>query len=907
MPLAAAAVVLASGAAYLAPISTRDYLVRDESVVRIDDARTAAMRDAFPMRGRERQFLEGGEGNDMVEEEGDEGAGKEGDDRAEEKRYDMVEEREFLVEDWKVAVLWRNGEKGNVLTRENVAEMKRREDEFEKSKRYGDFCWRDVNANKDCVGKVPACAPVKSITRHPRLYGVQVRGIPCGVREGHDVVSEEDWDAFLKDISVEAQAGNGERAILQPIGQLIGKEANRTVVPQSWVAMSVFQFGAPLRGFGAANRADLAKGVGREQVEMYRDWVVRPLNEFKNPTSSADVKLDALAMGWNYAEVLIHKQIWKDLMFAAVSIGTVGLLMWLHTGSLFLSLATLLQVALSFPLGYFVYRFLAQVKFFSALHILTVFLIIGIGADDCFIFVDAWKQSTVALGEDCDQVKRLTWTCGRAFKAMTVTSLTTALAFLFTATNPVLPVATLGIWAGILVLVQFLLVLTMYPSVIIICDNMKSKKLRGIAKKPADESKNSTEKCLEPAIDGEDLSTFNESCGDDDLADIEKAGSCSYIEDSTSDDEKEFRVVERFFHYRWSAWIHKLRWVLLAIGAAVTGVSVFLATHLKPLSDEEAYWRSEHPLSVAPDLLKNEFLVDDYSGKYFIHTAVFWGVKKIENSGLSRYDLQSIGDPVYDGSFDLKPASAQKHMLTVCNSIEKNEALLPQINLGPRADCWISDFRKWRMAEKSANESELDGFTSYADDQELVTDLKMFLKWTNKTAVGQARFPHMKHLRERSIAFSEDGSRVIYSELRFFTDVEKSKPWAVVWPMYEKWQETMKDLQKDAPPSVRNGLMTGGHGWMWAATTRILFLQAFRGVGIMLGVAFVVLMVSTANIVTAFLTTLSIGGITANLLGILSAAGFEGKSDCSVGNFSINSQSSSNATRASTNCVFPCS
>eukprot|EP00173_Palmaria_palmata_P004966 Plantae.Rhodophyta-Palmaria_palmata.ctg7877.p1 GENE.Plantae.Rhodophyta-Palmaria_palmata.ctg7877~~Plantae.Rhodophyta-Palmaria_palmata.ctg7877.p1 ORF type:complete len:224 (-),score=17.18 Plantae.Rhodophyta-Palmaria_palmata.ctg7877:436-1107(-) len=96
-----------------------------------------------------------------------------------------------------------------------------------------------------------------------------------------------------------------------------------------------------------------------------------------------------------------------------------------------------------------------------------------------------------------------------------------------------------------------------------------------------------------------------------------------------------------------------------------------------------------------------------------------------------------------------------------------------------------------------------------------------------------------------------------------------------VWPMYEKWQETMKDLQKDAPPSVRNGLMTGGHGWMWAATTRILFLQAFRGVGIMLGVAFVVLMVSTANIVTAFLTTLSIGGITANLLGILSAAGFE--------------------------------
>lgn len=35
---------------------------------------------------------------------------------------------------------------------------------------------------------------------------------------------------------------------------------------------------------------------------------------------------------------------------------------------------------------------LGGVRFFSGLHVLVLFVILGVGADDIFVLVDAWKQ-----------------------------------------------------------------------------------------------------------------------------------------------------------------------------------------------------------------------------------------------------------------------------------------------------------------------------------------------------------------------------------------------------------------------------------------------------------------------------------------------------------------------------------
>jgi predicted RND superfamily exporter protein len=51
----------------------------------------------------------------------------------------------------------------------------------------------------------------------------------------------------------------------------------------------------------------------------------------------------------------------------------------------------------------------------------------------------------------------------RSTKAMAVTSSTTAVAFLANAFSPLMPIRSFGIWSGVIVLINYLLVVTLLP------------------------------------------------------------------------------------------------------------------------------------------------------------------------------------------------------------------------------------------------------------------------------------------------------------------------------------------------------------------------------------------------------------------------------------------------------------
>lgn len=53
----------------------------------------------------------------------------------------------------------------------------------------------------------------------------------------------------------------------------------------------------------------------------------------------------------------------------------------------------LFQIILSLPVSFLIYRKIYSIPFLTELHILTIFIILGIGADDVFVFVDGWRQA----------------------------------------------------------------------------------------------------------------------------------------------------------------------------------------------------------------------------------------------------------------------------------------------------------------------------------------------------------------------------------------------------------------------------------------------------------------------------------------------------------------------------------
>lgn len=84
-------------------------------------------------------------------------------------------------------------------------------------------------------------------------------------------------------------------------------------------------------------------------------------------------------------------QVNRDSIFVVGSIAFVFFYITMHVKSVFLSLPGLLMIILSFPLSVFIYYYICQIPLFTAMHTLVLFIVMGISADNIFVFFDAWQ------------------------------------------------------------------------------------------------------------------------------------------------------------------------------------------------------------------------------------------------------------------------------------------------------------------------------------------------------------------------------------------------------------------------------------------------------------------------------------------------------------------------------------
>lgn len=83
--------------------------------------------------------------------------------------------------------------------------------------------------------------------------------------------------------------------------------------------------------------------------------------------------------------------LYLDMALIFVSIVFVFLYFWMHLKSKFLSIIGISIIFLSFPLTACLTEGIMRVSYFGTLQVIAIFLVIGIAADDIFVFVDAWK------------------------------------------------------------------------------------------------------------------------------------------------------------------------------------------------------------------------------------------------------------------------------------------------------------------------------------------------------------------------------------------------------------------------------------------------------------------------------------------------------------------------------------
>mmetsp|Transcript_11916 Transcript_11916/g.18379 ORF Transcript_11916/g.18379 Transcript_11916/m.18379 type:complete len:135 (+) Transcript_11916:2346-2750(+) len=126
------------------------------------------------------------------------------------------------------------------------------------------------------------------------------------------------------------------------------------------------------------------------------------------------------------------------------------------------------MILFSFPISLVIYKLIMGITNVSALHLMVVFVVLGISADNIFVTWDAWCQSDTYPQLQGDFKKRMAYTFRRSATALLATSSTTAFAFMANGFSSLMPVSAFGWFAFVIIPVNYILIVLYYPAYLII-------------------------------------------------------------------------------------------------------------------------------------------------------------------------------------------------------------------------------------------------------------------------------------------------------------------------------------------------------------------------------------------------------------------------------------------------------
>lgn len=341
-------------------------------------------------------------------------------------RYDMLQ----LIYELKT---------GNVFTKENLKLIQETEQELFTNKVFQQkLCLKMQNKQ---------CKPPTSI----------IRFFDGSYQKLDPLLNDTNFDNIPQVLSA-AKARNHTRAILD---YHLGKNAvidSKTAT--STYTRSFLSLGFPFKGFeSTADRPDeqfdfAQKHSGEafaETLDKLYESGIGGMNFYFNLRS---LFFDA-----------VSKQVIFDLLLVVGSFTFIFFFMLFQTQSLWITGWGLFSIFSSFFGANIIYRIFFDFRYIGIFHVLSVFIILGIGADDVFVFCDTWRASKHKVFPDL--LSRFSDVYSHAAGAMFVTSFTTMVAFISNIFSPLLGVSSFGTFSALLVFVNYCSVITFFPTVVI--------------------------------------------------------------------------------------------------------------------------------------------------------------------------------------------------------------------------------------------------------------------------------------------------------------------------------------------------------------------------------------------------------------------------------------------------------
>lgn len=378
--------------------------------------------------------------------------------------------------------------------------------------------------------------------------------------------------------------------------------------------------------------------------------------------------LEIIAIGSGIKLDVFNRIFVEDAVYIGVSFVCVLLIMWVYVGSVFITVMTMVSMIMSMVVAFFLFHIVFRISFFPFLNIISVILVIGVGADDCFVYVDIWKATKKESSEAQHQlVSILCDTLKHASTTMFVTSLTTSSALFAGIVSTITALRCFAVFAGSAILVNFVLMLTWIPASVMIHEKY-------FLWEKAGESSSSCRRCWYT---------------------VEK------IYDRIAG------ISRKFFEVYLPLTVNKFRflWIFVLSGL---GIGAFCVVFVRPMlrlpsqSDLQLY-KSSNIFEQYDQVYKGMFSFENDSAK-LMPAMIVWGVKPLDNG--DNWDPEGIGTTVFDETFDIASPESQQWLYDLCSDFRNSSLHYNQVEPGGEY-CFIEAFRSF-MEDSSCNNPVID-------------------------------------------------------------------------------------------------------------------------------------------------------------------------------------------------------
>ncbi|KAJ8043275.1 Protein dispatched-like 1 [Holothuria leucospilota] len=571
--------------------------------------------------------------------------------------------------------------------------------------------------------------------------------------------------------------------------------------------------------FGSAECEDLIQ-------DIYND-------NFQSDLNDGVTRIVGVDFGLKF--VLFDQFLVSDFLYVLLGCLAAFCIIWLYTHSVFITACAILNMFMSLIMAYFIYFVILRLNFFPFVNVISAVLIIGIGADDTFVYMDLWRAAKLKIGEGKEKrVLVLEETCKHAFATMFVTSLTTSAALFSTMISDITAIKCFAAYAGSAVLVNFLYTVTWLPAVIVIHDKYLSINLQKLASR-SDQFCN----CFEAfAICKEIIAVI-------------------------------YNTPKTFFEVALPKVIWKLRFMFLALFTAL-GVCGFFIAFINPRlglpeKNEFQLFRDDHLFELYDQVYKDNFLFD-ISERPILPIYFVWGIDPIDTGNY--WDPNDTGELKLDEDFQFGSFETQLWFSEFCSRI-KEQTFIDSSNTSNNF-CFIDQFRQWMNRPCFQTGNTLCCSKTHFPFPKVVFDecVKQFALFSCESQGCANWIPGLR--------FDEnDALRAIYLYFK------STHPYTLQFqPVDEFWKEmqawTRAELE-GAPEVLQKG-------WTVSQLDIQLYfydLQAgiasgtATSVSVSLAVATIVLLVTTQNIFTTLYAIITIACAVFVLIGVLVLLGWE--------------------------------